>query len=134
MKALQVEIPALRSIEREKGIAFDTIIDALESALASAYKRSQAEAEEARVVIDRSTGQVTVFAQQLDDDGNIVAEWVDDPHDFGRIVAQTAKQVLMQRLREAEREMTYGEYSGKEGDLRSEERRVGKECRSRWSP
>jgi N utilization substance protein A len=117
MKPLQVEIPALRSIEREKGIAFDTIIDALESALASAYKRSQTEAEEARVVIDRTTGEVTVFAQQLDDDGNIVAEWIDEPRDFGRIVAQTAKQVLMQRLREAEREMTYGEYSGKEGDL-----------------
>ena len=112
-----VDINALRSIEREKGIAFDTIIEALEGALASAYKRSQADAEEARVVIDRGSGAVTVFAQELDDDGNIVAEWEDDPHDFGRIVAQTAKQVLMQRLREAEREMTYGEYSGKEGDL-----------------
>ena len=114
---MKVEIEALRSIEREKGIAFDTVIEALESALASAYKRSQAEAEEARVVIDRGSGEVTVYAQELDDDGNIVAEWVDNPHDFGRIVAQTAKQVLMQRLREAEREMTYGEYSGKEGDL-----------------
>ncbi|MPZ72274.1 MAG: transcription termination/antitermination protein NusA [Nitriliruptorales bacterium] len=114
---MKVEIEALRSIEREKGIGFDTVIEALESALASAYKRSQAQAEEARVVIDRSTGEVTVFAQELDDDGNIVAEWVDNPHDFGRIVAQTAKQVLMQRLREAERELTYGEYSGKEGDL-----------------
>src|SRR5688572_7576813 len=114
---MKVEIEALRSIEREKGIAFDTVIEALESALASAYKRSQAQAEEARVVIDRTTGEVTVFAQELDDDGNIVAEWIDNPHDFGRIVAQTAKQVLMQRLREAERELTYGEYSGKEGDL-----------------
>ena len=114
---MKVEIEALRSIEREKGIAFDTVIEALESALASAYKRSQAQAEEARVVIDRASGEVTVFAQELDDDGNIVAEWVDNPHDFGRIVAQTAKQVLMQRLREAERELTYGEYSGKEGDL-----------------
>jgi N utilization substance protein A len=114
---MKVEIDALRSIEREKGISFDTVIDALESALASAYKRSQAQAEEARVVIDRATGQVTVYAQELDDDGNVVAEWIDNPHDFGRIVAQTAKQVLMQRLREAERELTYGEYSGKEGDL-----------------
>lgn len=112
-----VEINVLRSIEREKGIDFDTIIDALENALASAYKRSQAQAEEARVVIDRDTGEVTVYAQELDDDGNVVAEWVDDPQDFGRIAGQTAKQVLMQRLREAEREMTYGEYSGKEGDL-----------------
>ena len=114
---MRVEIEALRSIEREKGISFDTVIEALESALASAYKRSQSEAEEARVVIDRRSGEVTVYAQELDDDGNVVAEWIDTPHDFGRIVAQTAKQVLMQRLREAERELTYGEYSGKEGDL-----------------
>ncbi|HUH07815.1 MAG TPA: transcription termination factor NusA [Egibacteraceae bacterium] len=114
---MKVEIEALRSIEREKGIGFDTVIEALESALASAYKRSTAEAEEARVVIDRVTGDVTVYAQELDDEGNILSEWEDTPHDFGRIVAQTAKQVLMQRLREAEREMTYGEYSGKEGDL-----------------
>ena len=114
---MKVEIDALRSIEREKGISFDTVIEALEGALASAYKRSQAQAEEARVVIDRDNGEVTVYAQELDDDGNVLAEWVDNPHDFGRIVAQTAKQVLMQRLREAERELTYGEYSGKEGDL-----------------
>ncbi len=116
-RPMHVEIDALRSIEREKGIAFDTVIEALEGALARAYKRTDARAEEARVVIDRVSGEVTVFAQELDDDGNIVAEWVDTPHDFGRIVAQTAKQVLLQRLREAEREMTYGEYSGKEGDL-----------------
>lgn len=114
---MKIEIEALRSIEREKGISFDTVIEALESALASAYKRSQAQAEEARVVIDRYSGEVTVYAQELDDEGNVVAEWIDTPHDFGRIVAQTAKQVLMQRLREAERELTYGEYSGKEGDL-----------------
>lgn len=114
---MRVEIEALRTIEREKGISFDTVIEALEGALASAYKRSQSQAEEARVVIDRRSGDVTVYAQELDDDGNVVAEWRDTPHDFGRIVAQTAKQVLMQRLREAERELTYGEYSGKEGDL-----------------
>jgi N utilization substance protein A len=114
---MKVEIEALRSIEREKGIAFDTVIEALEGALASAYKRAQGEAEEARVVIDRVSGDVHVYAQELDDDGNVVAEWEDNPHDFGRIVAQTAKQVLLQRLREAERELTYGEYSGKEGDL-----------------
>jgi transcription termination/antitermination protein NusA len=114
---MNVDIEALRSIEREKGIAFDTVVEALESALASAYKRQATNAEEARVVIDRSSGEVTVFAQELDDDGNILSEWEDTPRDFGRIVAQTAKQVLMQRLREAERELTYGEYSGKEGDL-----------------
>jgi N utilization substance protein A len=114
---MKVDIEALRSIEREKGIAFVTVIEALESALASAYKRSHGEAEEARVVIDTATGDVTVYAQELDEYGSVVNEWVDEPRDFGRVVAQTAKQVLLQRLREAEREQTYGEYSGKEGDL-----------------
>ena len=114
---MKVDIGVLRSIEREKGIDFDTVVDALENALASAYKRSDTGAEEARVVIDRESGDVTVFAQEYDEDGNLLNEWVDNPSDFGRIVAQTAKQVLMQRLREAERELTYGEYSGKEGDL-----------------
>jgi N utilization substance protein A len=114
---MKVDIDALRSIEREKGIGFDTVVEALEGALASAYKRQAGGAEEARVIIDRETGDVTVFAQELDDEGNVLSEWIDTPHDFGRIVAQTAKQVLMQRLREAERELTYGEYSGKEGDL-----------------
>lgn len=114
---MKVDIGVLRSIEREKGIDFDTVVDALEGALASAYKRSQADADEARVVIDRVSGDVSVFAQEYDDEGNLLNEWEDNPSDFGRIVAQTAKQVLMQRLREAERELTYGEYSGKEGDL-----------------
>ena len=115
---MKVDIEALRSIEREKGISFDTVVDALEGALASSYKRqANTEGEEARVIIDRDSGEVTVLAQELDDEGNILREWVDEPHDFGRIVAQTAKQVLMQRLREAERELTFGEYSGKEGDL-----------------
>jgi len=114
---VKVDIDALRGIEREKGIAFVTVIEALESALASAYKRSHGDAEEARVVIDTETGEVTVYAQELDDLGSVVNEWVDEPRDFGRVVAQTAKQVLLQRLREAEREQTYGEYSGKEGDL-----------------
>jgi len=113
-----IDIEALKSLEREKGIAFVTIIEALEAALASAYKRSQANAEEARVTIDTLSGAVTIYAQELDDDGNVVREWEDEgSSDFGRVVAQTAKQVLLQRLREAEREQTYGEYSGKEGDL-----------------
>jgi transcription termination/antitermination protein NusA len=115
---MNVQIEALEAIAREKNLTFETVLDAMEGALANAYKRSNAEAEEARVVIDRSTGEVTVFAQRLDEDGTIVDEWVDTPTDAGgRMIAQTVKQVLTQRLREAERELTYGEYSGKQGDL-----------------
>lgn len=113
-----VDIDALRQIEREKGIDFLTVVEALEAAIASAYKRSlQETADETRVSIDRITGEVVLFAQELDDDGNIVSEWREEPTDLGRIVAQTAKQVLLQRLREAEREVAYGEFVGREGDI-----------------
>ncbi|MEX0831782.1 MAG: transcription termination factor NusA [Nitriliruptoraceae bacterium] len=115
---MNIDIEALRQIEREKGLDFQTVVEALETALASAYKRSsQATADEARVTVDRVTGAVSLFAQELDDEGNVVNEWQEEPNDFGRIVAQTAKQVLLQRLREAEREVTYGQYVGREGDI-----------------
>ncbi|MEX2562067.1 MAG: transcription termination factor NusA [Nitriliruptoraceae bacterium] len=115
---MNIDIEALRQIEREKGLDFQTVVEALETALASAYKRSsQATADEARVNVDRVTGAVSLFAQELDDEGNVVNEWQEEPNDFGRIVAQTAKQVLLQRLREAEREVTYGQYVGREGDI-----------------
>ncbi len=113
-----VDIDALRQIEREKGIDFLTVVEALESAIASAYKRSlQDTADETRVSIDRVSGEVALYAQELDDEGNIVSEWREEPTDLGRIIAQTAKQVLLQRLREAEREVAYGEFVGREGDI-----------------
>ncbi|MFP4312229.1 MAG: transcription termination factor NusA [Nitriliruptoraceae bacterium] len=115
---MKIDIDALRQIERDKGIDFLTVVEAFETAMASAYKRSpHATGDEARVSVDRTTGEVSLYAQELDDDGNIVSEWREEPKDFGRIVAQTAKQVLLQRLREAEREATYGEFVGREGDI-----------------
>ncbi|MEX2324813.1 MAG: transcription termination factor NusA [Nitriliruptoraceae bacterium] len=115
---MKIDIDALRQIEREKGLDFHTVVEAFENAMASAYKRSaHVNADEARVMVDRVTGEVTLFAQELDDDGNVISEWREEPSDFGRIVAQTAKQVLLQRLREAEREATYGEFVGREGDI-----------------
>lgn len=108
---------ALRVIEREKGIAFDVLVEALANALATAYKRMPNAAEEALVEIDVETGDIHVIAQELDEEGNVVREWDDTPKDFGRIAAQTAKQVILQRIREAEREMKYEEYAGREGDI-----------------
>jgi N utilization substance protein A len=58
-----------------------------------------------------------VYAQELDEDGNVTREWEDTPDDFGRIAAQTAKQVILQRIREAEREMKYEDYAGREGEI-----------------
>jgi transcription termination/antitermination protein NusA len=108
---------ALRVIEREKGIGFEALLEALANALVTAYKRMPNAAEEALVEIDAESGEIRVVAQELDEDGNVVREWDDTPHDFGRIAAQTAKQVILQRIREAEREMKYEEYAGREGDI-----------------
>ncbi|MGH2703835.1 MAG: transcription termination factor NusA [Actinomycetota bacterium] len=119
-----IDLDALHLVEREKGISFDSVVLALEQALAAAYKRSpHAAAEEARAEVDRRTGEVTLYAQQVEEDPEtaeikVLKEWVEEtPPDFGRIAAQTAKQVILQRIREAEREITYGEYSGREGDI-----------------
>jgi len=108
---------ALRVIEREKGINFEVLLEALANALVTAYKRMPNAAEEALVEIDAESGEIRVVAQELDEDGAVVREWDDTPTDFGRIAAQTAKQVILQRIREAEREMKYEEYAGREGDI-----------------
>ena len=110
-------LEALEMLERERGVPVEAILDALANALVSAYKRSPGAAEEARVVIDADSGEIVVYAQELDEDGNVVKEWEDTPADFGRIAAQTAKQVIQQRLRDAKREQVYDVYQGREGDL-----------------
>jgi len=104
-------------LEREKGVSKEMILDALANAMVSAYKRSPGAAEEARVTIDTDTGEMIVYAQELDEDGLVVREWEDTPEDFGRIAAQTAKQVIVQRLRDAKRAQVYDIYQGREGDL-----------------
>jgi transcription termination/antitermination protein NusA len=121
---MRIPMDSLLELERERGISFDTLVEAIEKALASAYLRmTNADwTRGARAVIDRETGEVTVFAQDVEihpdtEEVTVLKEWEDTPADFGRIAAQTARQVIMQRLREAEREITYGEYSDREGDM-----------------
>ncbi len=108
---------ALGQLAREKGMPVETILEALANALVAAYKRRPGSAEEAVVTIDSETGEIRVYGQELDDEGNVVREWDDTPRDFGRIAAQTAKQVITQRIREVEREQKYEEYAGREGDI-----------------
>lgn len=110
-------IEALENLERERGIPIEDMLQALADALVTAYKRRPEAAEEAAVEIDFETGDIRVFAQELDEEGNVVREWDDTPTDFGRIAAQQAKQVILQRIREFEREMKYEEYAGREGDI-----------------
>jgi transcription termination/antitermination protein NusA len=109
---------ALQALAADKGISVDTLFGALADALESAYKRMPGAHEYAWVTIDPDTGEIRVMAQELDEDGEPVGDELDvTPADFGRIAAQTAKQVMGQRIREAEREMKYEEYAGREGDI-----------------
>ncbi|SOD74170.1 NusA antitermination factor [Jatrophihabitans sp. GAS493] len=114
---VNVDIAALRSIEREKEIPFETIMLALETALLTAYRHTPHSMPHARVDIDRKSGDVTVWAQDLGPDGSIEEEYDDTPLDFGRVAAATARQVIIQRLRDAEHDLTFGEFSGREGDI-----------------
>ncbi len=136
----QEMIAALRELEREKGIAFETILEGLEEAMASAYKswwkQQHPELDEetfgVRAKIDPESGDLRVWLQELEriehegeEEGEVTVETkvlseqeVPVTDEFkGRIGAQTAKQVIFQKLRDAEREMTYEEFAGREGDV-----------------
>jgi N utilization substance protein A len=114
---VNVDIAALRTIEREKDIPFETVIEAIETALLTAYKHTDGHQPHARIDIDRKTGAVRVLAQEMGPDGGVDTEWDDTPEGFGRIAATTARQVIVQRLRDAEHERTYGEFAAKEGEV-----------------
>jgi N utilization substance protein A len=114
---VNIDMAALRGLVREKDIALATVLQALEVALLTAYQHSEGSAPSARVELDPHSGEVRVWARELDDDGATVREWEDTPSGFGRIAAATAKQVILQRLREAEQDVTFGEYAGREGDI-----------------
>ena len=114
---MNIDLAALRALEREREIPFDTILAAIETALLTAYRHTEGAQSHARVEIDRKSGAALVYAQEMDPEGAVVREWDDTPHDFGRIAAMTAKQVILQRLREATDEVHFGEYVGRDGDL-----------------
>ncbi|HTF06771.1 MAG TPA: NusA N-terminal domain-containing protein, partial [Asanoa sp.] len=114
---MNIDLAALRALEREREIPFETILAAIETALLTAYRHTEGAQAHARVEIDRKTGGALVYAQEVDEEGEITREYDDTPHDFGRIAAMTAKQVILQRLREATDEVHFGEYVGRDGDL-----------------
>jgi N utilization substance protein A len=132
-------LDALNLLEREKGISKDVLIEAIEAALISAYKRNFNQAQNVRVDINLETGTMRVFARKdvveevydprleisLEEAKKInpnyevgdVVEIEVTPKDFGRIAAQTAKQVVTQRVREAERGVIYAEFIDREEDI-----------------
>ena len=108
---------ALKAVAQDRGVDEIVLLQALADALVTAYKRFPESAEEAEVVIDPESGDIRVMAQELDEDDNVIREWDDTPENFGRIAAQTAKQVITQRIREVDRETKFADYKGKEGEI-----------------
>jgi len=129
-------LTALREIARDRDIPFEMLLEALEAALLTAYKRHYGGEANAIVTVDRQTGEYTVYhrrtvvAEVLDPKLEIsqkqageryqVGDFYDEvvtPKDFGRIAAQTAKQVIVQRIREAERDTVYNKYAARVNDI-----------------
>lgn len=132
-------IEAIGDLEKEKGISKEVLIEAIETALVSAYKKNYGTSQNVRVNIDREEGDIDVFmrmdvVEEIEDEltqlsieealeidpryevGDVV-EYQVTPRDFGRIAAQTAKQVVVQRIREAERGMVFDNYIDRQGEM-----------------
>ena len=114
---MNIDMAALHAIEADKGITVDVVIETIKSALLTAYRHTDGHEPDAFIDIDRKSGIVRVIARQTDTDGNVIHEWDDTPEGFGRIAATTARQVILQRLRDAENEKNYGEFAAREGDI-----------------
>ena len=115
---MDIDMSALRALVREKELSYDLVVETIEQALLLAYHRTEGAASSARVELDRRTGHVTVWArEEPGEDGTPGREYDDTPAGFGRVAATTARQVILQRLREAEDDVTFGEFAGHEGDL-----------------
>lgn len=114
---MDIDMAALRAIEADREIPLAVLLDAIEQALLLAYRRGDGAADRARIDIDRRTGQVRVLAQELDDDGRPVGEVDDTPSGFGRVAAATARNVIMQRIRDIEDERVLGDFAGREGGI-----------------
>lgn len=132
-------IEAIHELEKEKGISAEVLFEAIEAALISAYKKNFSSLQNVRIHIDRLTGEIKVYtrknvaeniedsrvqipleeAKKIDPNYSLedVVEFEVTPREFGRIAAQTAKQVVVQRIREAERGLIYDEYINREGDI-----------------
>ena len=114
---MNIDMGALHAIEVDRGISVNELLETIKSALLTAYRHTQGHQTDARIEIDRKTGVVQVMAREVDEDGNVISEWDDTPEGFGRIAATTARQVMLQRFRDAENERTFGEFSTREGEI-----------------
>ena len=126
---MDIDMTTLRMLERERDLSLDVLVAAIEQALLSAYHRTPDAYNRARVEVDRASGHVTVWAREElpvdvdpeDPDARpaveLGPEFDDTPQDFGRIATATARQVIVQRLRDAEDDQVLGTFRGKEGEV-----------------
>jgi N utilization substance protein A len=126
---MDIDMTTLRMLERERDLSLDILVAAIEQALLSAYHRTPDAYNRARVEVDRASGHVTVWAREElpapedpeDPEARPVVEYGpefdDTPQDFGRIATATARQVIVQRLRDAEDDQVLGTFRGKEGEV-----------------
>lgn len=128
---MHIDMAILRALERESDIPLDVIIPAIEQALLTAYHRESDTYQDARVELDRKSGDVRVLAREridvpaepTDEEPEPAAryelgpEFDDTPSDFGRVAAATARQVIVQRMRDVADEAVLGDFRGKEGDV-----------------
>ena len=114
---MDIDMEALRALERDREIPMTVLVEALEDAMLNAYEKTDHHVAGSRVQLDRKTGRVTVFAPELDDEGQKIGEYDNTPDNFGRVAAATARQVIYQRIRQAEDDQKYGHFSAVEGDI-----------------
>ncbi len=131
---MDIDLAALRALERERGISLDIIVPAIEQALLLAYQRTEGHHRHARAELDRKTGHVVIWAREehevpapegeVDEEGNparptreVGPEFDDTPTGFGRVAAATARQVIVQRMRDIEDDAILGDFKGREGDI-----------------
>jgi transcription termination/antitermination protein NusA len=121
---MDIDLAALRGLEHERDISLDVIIPAIEQAMLVAYHRTEGARRIARVELDRKTGHVIVWAREeglvdpdTEEHSDPGPEFDDTPAGFGRIAASTARQVIVQRLRDLEDEAIMGDFHGREGDI-----------------
>lgn len=114
---MNIDLAALRMIEAEKGIPVNDMIETIRQALLSAYRHTEGHQPYASIDINEKTGAVAVIVREFDEDGAIISEYDDTPNNFGRVAATTARQVILQRLRDAENDRTYGQYAAQQGEI-----------------
>ena len=114
---MDIDMDALRTLEKSRDIPMDVLIQTIESALLLAYDKTDGAMPNARAQIEQRTGHVSIMVKDYDEHGVLLGEFDDTPLGFGRIAASTARQVIMQRLREAEDDLVVGEYRDRVGGL-----------------